>query len=654
MRNLQLNKAQQKTFITIRNSLVLGVIVLLIGLIIGFFIFNLGLSNPILFRIGIVYDQQTVERILRESGFYDPLPLKFLKYFGNFFSGNWGESFVIMEGRPVTEMMKTIIPKTIESLMIPMLIGLIGIKIGRIWVKKRNKIQGFLIFIFTVMGLALPLFLLIPWLQYTFGILIQDITNGLIDLPIVYYASPALTGPPLITGFPLFDSIVTGNWEFAGSIIEHGILPTIALSFVVLVLIIKQTQTNIERNSKGTPFLSNSLTAGKLFGILFTFVLITEMAFNRTGFAYYFISAIYSGDLFFLNGCILMIIVFFSLTMFFSNILPLSYTFIRKKIRKRSKPFRERLHERYMPYKEKLQKFKTNHRVKLNKDKIAKLKKLLRKIGLGLLIIGIGLLAIITVFPQFLTPYTLQEITRPFIPMDGVPFDPPSPDHPLGTTRYGYDVLALVLYGTQDALIFGIGVTLIGLAGGSIFGLLAGKSRRKVHNIIIGSMLAFFIIPGLLLIIFWDILLGEFILNAFLGMAVKTSVVIIGFLLIPIFTKIIANTIRRESNYRNVIKVIVKNIPLEMAFGILLYLTLGFLGMGNQTQLGTTINYGFGHHFSAMWAVLWPGFFIFFILLSLLLVYESIKVPQTPSEILEKQRYSDSTISNNGNNLGKK
>ena len=321
--------------------------------------------------------------------------------------------------------------------------------------------------------------------------------------------------------------------------------------------------------------------------------------------------------------------------MFFSNVIPITHKFLRKKLYKKFKPFGSKVRSKF-----KFLKFRddasppiSESKTEVENNMIIRLKKPLRLVGLGLVMCLFLFLIIISAFPQIFTPYPLEQIVRPYFPPSGIPYAPPSLDHPLGTTKYGYDILARVIWGTRDALIFGSMVTLIGLAGGSIFGFLAGKLHRYVHNGIIGSMLAFFVIPGVVLLSIASPLFGSNVILFVVG---------IGVLLIPIFTHIIANALRRESNYINAIKVIIKYIPLEMAFVILLYQSLGFIGLMDEStsQLGISFNYGCSQ-FSAYGARSWPGLFINIIMLSLILLHESLKAPPTQRDVLNEPVITD-------------
>jgi ABC-type dipeptide/oligopeptide/nickel transport system permease component/ABC-type dipeptide/oligopeptide/nickel transport system permease subunit len=646
MGDLWMRDSPKKLLSSVLFSLVYGLLVLFIGLIISFLIYYSTIQSPLLNGLSMVMTPAEYQAIALQYGFNYPIHIQFTNYFLNFFRGEWGNSYVIASGLPVTEMMRELVPKSIETLILPLLIGLIGIRLGRICVNNRTKIQGYIIRILTLLFLAIPIFIFIPRLQYFFGFTLQNITRGVIDIPVFFYVKPGLISPPFITGFPFFDSIVSGNWAFAGSIIEHGILPTIALVFVILPFIIKQTQINIERNSKDFTFLTNIYTTVKLFGFLFAIVILLEISFNRTGFSYYFLTSIFLGDLFLINGCMFILIIFSSFLVFFSNTIPIAYRSLRTiivkrfenregKIQKRIKSFREKLSAKFQavklrkkvvpsdvkPTKEVDQKSRANLKTELKNYIIETLKNPFTIVGLGLLIFLVS----ISAFPQLFTPYSLQEITLPYLPPD-LPFLPPSPDHPLGTTKYGYDVLARVLYGTQGAFLFGIVAVLIGLAGGSIFGFFAGRFHRYVYYGVMGSMIVFFIFPaaGLFLV-----------LGPLFGMQTRFFTIGIGVLLIPIFTQSIAHAIRRGRNSFDIAKLIIKYIPLEMAFAILLFQTLGFLGIVGvfPVQLGVTFSYGRAD-FTARWATFWPGFFIFLILLSLFLLHEGLKIPTLQQKVL--------------------
>lgn len=113
----------------------------------------------------------------------------------------------------------------------------------------------------------------------------------------------------------------------------------------------------------------------------------------------------------------------------------------------------------------------------------------------GKLAVGVGLLVAIVAF-GVLGPLFTQDPRD----SDNPSLQPPSPEHLLGTTKLGYDVLAQLAQGTQGSLMIGLVAGLIALGLSIVFGILAGylggwgdEALSLVTNIML-------VIPGLPLV----------------------------------------------------------------------------------------------------------------------------------------------------------
>jgi peptide/nickel transport system permease protein len=80
-------------------------------------------------------------------------------------------------------------------------------------------------------------------------------------------------------------------------------------------------------------------------------------------------------------------------------------------------------------------------------------------------------------------------------------FDPPSPQHWLGTDRFGRDVVSLLLIGLRFSLSIGLLAGIIGTLLGTIVGLVAGFYGGIVDNILRSSTDMILVIPTLPLLI---------------------------------------------------------------------------------------------------------------------------------------------------------
>jgi peptide/nickel transport system permease protein len=61
---------------------------------------------------------------------------------------------------------------------------------------------------------------------------------------------------------------------------------------------------------------------------------------------------------------------------------------------------------------------------------------------------------------------------------------PPSPQHPLGTTNLGYDVLGRLMVGGQSSLLVGIAVAVMATGFGVVYGVIAGYFGGPVDSVL--------------------------------------------------------------------------------------------------------------------------------------------------------------------------
>ncbi len=103
------------------------------------------------------------------------------------------------------------------------------------------------------------------------------------------------------------------------------------------------------------------------------------------------------------------------------------------------------------------------------------------------------------IFVPWLTGYTLQELVPPSIP--GPPYKLPSPNHPLGTTRSGFDVLARMLWGARTSLIMALLPTGLAVGGGLILGVISAYFGGKVDYILMRIVDIIYSIPTLVIVL---------------------------------------------------------------------------------------------------------------------------------------------------------
>ena len=103
-------------------------------------------------------DRVVYDSIVLQYKFNEPINIQFANYLLNFFNGDWGNSYTVADNMKAIDLISDAFPHTILITVLPIIIGIGGIKLGRIWTRKRDRIQGKIIQIFTAIALATPIF----------------------------------------------------------------------------------------------------------------------------------------------------------------------------------------------------------------------------------------------------------------------------------------------------------------------------------------------------------------------------------------------------------------------------------------------------------------------------------------------------------------
>ncbi|MFC3957862.1 ABC transporter permease [Halovivax cerinus] len=217
-------------------------------------------------------------------------------------------------------------------------------------------------------------------------------------------------------------------------------------------------------------------------------------------------------------------------------------------------------------------------------------------------------------------------------PLDYETWQPPvwHPDgtweYPLGTDQAGRDYLTRVIYGTRVSVTTGFVATLLGAAGGTTVGAVAGYYGGWVDELLMRGVEILYAIPPLVLVIVFTVFASggdPDIGYAMLG---------VGIVSIPVFARIIRSrvlsvremayveaaraagvrdrTIIRRHVIPNSISPVVVYATLQIGFAILTVAGLSFLGYGAQpptADWGEMLQRAQGQMNSNVWVSIWPG-----------------------------------------------
>jgi peptide/nickel transport system permease protein len=218
---------------------------------------------------------------------------------------------------------------------------------------------------------------------------------------------------------------------------------------------------------------------------------------------------------------------------------------------------------------------------------------------------------------------------------------PPSWAHWLGTDEVGRDVLSRVIFGARASLSAGLVSVGIAVGAGVPLGLLAGYAGGWIDAVLSRLVDAMLAIPFLILAI---------ALAAFLGPSLGNAMIAIGVTATPVFVRLTrgqtlaakvedyVEAARAVGNphWRIALRHVLPNIvppllvqaSLAIAGAIIAEAALSFLGLGQQPPApswGSMLNTAQRFVAQAPWMAFWPGFAIFFAVLSFNLLGDGLR-----------------------------
>jgi len=202
-------------------------------------------------------------------------------------------------------------------------------------------------------------------------------------------------------------------------------------------------------------------------------------------------------------------------------------------------------------------------------------------------------------------------------------FRPPGGQFLLGSDEFGRDTLSRLLVGARGTIPLAVAATLIGTLTGAVIGTLSAYLGGRWDEAIMRTNDAVLAIPGLLLALLVANALGKGSFNAMLAIAVAFAPGIAR------VTRSVALTVRRQDYVSaaiargegvswivlremmpNVAAPVVIETTIRVAFAVMLFATLSFLGLGAQSpasEWGLMVAQARAYLHQAPWMIVVPG-----------------------------------------------
>jgi peptide/nickel transport system permease protein len=240
----------------------------------------------------------------------------------------------------------------------------------------------------------------------------------------------------------------------------------------------------------------------------------------------------------------------------------------------------------------------------------------------GLLLAGVfvALLLLAAGVPQWLAPYDPLEASA------RLAFQAPSNVYWLGTDENGRDVLSRLIYGVRSSLFMGLAATALGLAWGTLLGLIAGLGPRWLDGALMRGIDVLLSFPDLLLAL---------VIITFFGQGTANLILAIGIAGVPRYARLVrAQTLNvRNAGYvesavtlgQSHLAVVLRHILPNAFKPVLILATIGvggaitagaalsFLGFGAPPpapEWGGMMSIGRSFLANAPWLVAWPALII--------------------------------------------
>ncbi len=244
---------------------------------------------------------------------------------------------------------------------------------------------------------------------------------------------------------------------------------------------------------------------------------------------------------------------------------------------------------------------------------------LLRRNPMTLLGLGIILLVVILgVAAPLIAPADPLELHAT------IRLQPPEAAHLMGTDDYGRDIFSRALYATQVDLKIALSAVTAAALAGVVLGSIAGYFRGLVDELIMRTLDIVQAFPAFILAMGLAVALGP---------GQTTIVYVVGFIMIPIFARLVRSEIlsARERGYveaarcmgaadheiifqqllPNCLTPVIVQFALSMSYAILDAASLSFVGLGvrpPEAEWGSMVNQGVGFIVSGQWWLsIFPG-----------------------------------------------
>ena len=226
------------SYLLVRFLLIVPTIVILVTTV---FVLMRLTGDPITAALGGRLPPDELAARVREAGYDRPILVQYWEYLTQLAQGDFGTA--LSDGRKVTQVLTTFGAATLELTVYALIVAfVVGIPLGRLAAFLRDRWPDAVLRIFAILCYATPVFFAGLVLKLVFAV-------NLGWLPV---AGRASTGAEIQlqtlegrTGIYLVDALRLGDGEVISDVLEHAVLPAIALGLLTAGVFLRLVRTNV-------------------------------------------------------------------------------------------------------------------------------------------------------------------------------------------------------------------------------------------------------------------------------------------------------------------------------------------------------------------------------------------------------------------------
>lgn len=193
--------------------------------------------NPATLWAGPRAPPSVVQAVVAEYHLNAPAHIQLLYYLEEILTFNFGISPFFKQ--PIASLISIYFPRTLELSFFAMVITVVlGIVTGAFGAAHQDRKGDYAVRGIYLVSWSMPPFLVALLLQLFFAYQWNLFPSSLL-------ADPTLTAPKAITGLPLIDSLVAGDYPYLYSTLVHLVLPAVALALISFGLITRITRSSM-------------------------------------------------------------------------------------------------------------------------------------------------------------------------------------------------------------------------------------------------------------------------------------------------------------------------------------------------------------------------------------------------------------------------